>query len=281
MGDFNLHVNNENDDDSMNFLEMMWALGLKQNVMFDTHKLGNTLDLIFTETESKITVKSLYKGEQLSDHSIVHVVLSLWKDKYEKHVIRFRDLTNLNYEELADDINIRYALGEERDIDTVSAQFNQELSAALERHTPMQSKSIIDQKRVLWFTEEVKNSKRIMRRCEHLWQKYKCDDLWETFKTARNIFKNTLRKAKCKFCSDKIQDCRNDTDKLFQIINTLTGSNLENPMPECDNDQQLADEFAEFFAEKIDRIRSDLDHYLEYIPDHKDVPVMDKFLSIS
>ena len=105
MGDFNLHVNNENDDDSMNFLEMMLALGLKQNVMFDTHKSGNTLDLIFTETESKITVKSVYKGEQLSDHSIVHMVISLQKDKYEKCVIQFRDLTNLNYEELADDIH--------------------------------------------------------------------------------------------------------------------------------------------------------------------------------
>ena len=144
----------------------------------------------------------------------------------------------------------------------------------------MQSKSVIDQKRVLWFTEEVKNSKRIMRRCEHLWRKYKHEDLWETFKTARNIFKNTLRKAKCKFYSNKIQDCGNDTRRLFQIINTLTGSNLENPMPECDDDQQLADEFAEFIAEKIDRIRSDLDHYPEYVPEHKDVPVMDKFLPI-
>ena len=127
MGDFNLHVNNENDKDSMNFLEMMLTLGLKQNVMFDTHKSGNTLDLIFTETNSTISVKLVYKGEQLSDHSIVHMVLSLWKDKYEKRVIQFRDLTNLNYEELADDINIQYAPGEERDIDTVSARFNQEL----------------------------------------------------------------------------------------------------------------------------------------------------------
>ena len=280
MGDFNLHVNNENDDDSMNFLGMMLALGLKQNVMFDTHKLANTLDLIFTETDSTITVKLVYKGKQLLDHTMVHMVLSLRKDKYEKHVIQFRDLTNLNYEELADDINIWYALGEERDIDIVSAWFNQELSDALEKHAPMQSKSVIDRKRVPWFIEEVKNSKHIMRRCEHLWRKYKHDDLWETFKTARNIFKNTLRKAKHKFYSDKIQDCRNDTHKLFQIINTLTGSKPENPMPECDNDQQLADEFAEFFAEKIDRIRSDLDHYLEYIPEHKDVPVIDKFLPI-
>ena len=144
MGDFNLHVNNENDDDSMNFLEMMLALGLKQNVTFNTHKSGNTLDLIFTETNSTITVKSVYKGEQLLDHSMVHIVLSLWKDKYEKCVIQFRDLTNLNYEELADDINIQYALGEERDIDAVSAWFNQELSDALEKHAPMQSKSVID-----------------------------------------------------------------------------------------------------------------------------------------
>ena len=144
MGDFNLHVNNENDDNSVNFLEMMLAFGLKQNVMFDTHKSGNTLDLIFTENDSTVTVKSVYKGEQLSDHSIVHMVLSLQKDKYEKCVIQFRDLKNLNYEELAADINIQYALGEERDIDAVSAWFNQELSDALERHAPMQSKSIID-----------------------------------------------------------------------------------------------------------------------------------------
>ena len=106
MSDFNLNVNNENDDNSMNFLEIMLALGLKQNVMFDTHKLGSTLDLIFTETDSTITVKLVYKGEHLSDHSIVHMILSLQKDKYEKCVIQFRDLTNLNYEELADDINI-------------------------------------------------------------------------------------------------------------------------------------------------------------------------------
>ena len=84
IGDFNLHVNNENDDDSMNFLEMILALGLKQNVMFDTHKSGNTLVLILTETESKITVKSVYKGEQLLDHSIVYMVPSLQKNKYEK-----------------------------------------------------------------------------------------------------------------------------------------------------------------------------------------------------
>ena len=56
--------------------------------------------------------------------------------------VLFRDLTNLYYEELADDINIQYAPEEERDIDTVSARFNQELSDALEKHAPMQSKSM-------------------------------------------------------------------------------------------------------------------------------------------
>ena len=95
MGDFILHVNNENDDNSMNFLEMMLALGLKQNVTFDTHKSGNTLDLIFTETESKITVKSVYKGEQLLDHSIVHMVLSLSRKTSMKNMLFSSEISQI------------------------------------------------------------------------------------------------------------------------------------------------------------------------------------------
>ena len=48
-GDFNLHINNENDDNAANFKESMVVLGLVQQVTRPTHKSGNILDLIFTE----------------------------------------------------------------------------------------------------------------------------------------------------------------------------------------------------------------------------------------
>ena len=49
LGDFNLHVNDSNNDDAMNFIETTQALALEQHMKFPTHTSGNTLDLVFTE----------------------------------------------------------------------------------------------------------------------------------------------------------------------------------------------------------------------------------------
>ena len=57
-GDFNLHTNNPNDDNAANLINCMTALGMSQQVHFTTHKLGNTLDLIFIEDFSDLHIKS-------------------------------------------------------------------------------------------------------------------------------------------------------------------------------------------------------------------------------
>ena len=49
IGDFNLHVNDPEDQDGEVFIDMMLALGLDQNVIFPTHRCNNTLDLVFSE----------------------------------------------------------------------------------------------------------------------------------------------------------------------------------------------------------------------------------------
>ena len=58
VGDFNLHINNENDENAANFKESMVALGLVQHVTRPTHKSGNILDLIFMENFSEINIHS-------------------------------------------------------------------------------------------------------------------------------------------------------------------------------------------------------------------------------
>ena len=49
VGDFNLHINNENDENVANFKESMVPLGFMQHVTRPAHKPGNILDLIFME----------------------------------------------------------------------------------------------------------------------------------------------------------------------------------------------------------------------------------------
>ena len=55
-GDYNLHVNNSEDENAANFLDMTTALGLKQHVKFATHTSGNTLDLMYTGFISEIRI---------------------------------------------------------------------------------------------------------------------------------------------------------------------------------------------------------------------------------
>ena len=47
VGDFNLHINDHNDDNACNFIGTMQTLSLYQNISFPTHVSGNTLNLIF------------------------------------------------------------------------------------------------------------------------------------------------------------------------------------------------------------------------------------------
>ena len=46
MGDFNIHIGNEDDAESMTFLDTTEALGLEQWVDEPTHKSDNNLDLV-------------------------------------------------------------------------------------------------------------------------------------------------------------------------------------------------------------------------------------------
>ena len=49
----------------------------------------------------------------------------------------------------------------------------------------------------------------------------------------------------------QILDCNSDTRKLYQIVSNITGIISDNPMPEGKTDQELADSFANFFNNKI------------------------------
>ena len=49
LGDFNLHVNDPNDDNAMNFIETTQSLALEQHIRLPNHTSDNTLDLVFTK----------------------------------------------------------------------------------------------------------------------------------------------------------------------------------------------------------------------------------------
>ena len=98
VGDFNLHINNENDKNAANVKESMVALGLVQHVTRPTHKSGNTLDLIFMDIFSEIDIHSCILGHLLSDHYMINCKTSLRCQEICHRDINYHDLTNIDYE---------------------------------------------------------------------------------------------------------------------------------------------------------------------------------------
>ena len=78
-----------------------------------------------------------------------------------------------------------------------------------------------------------------------------------------------------------IKENSNDAKKLYKLVSQLTGHKEENPLPEEDDDTKLAEQFGEFFINKIINIGKLFHH----IPPHKSqedtIPRFNKFSTIS
>ena len=68
-----------------------------------------------------------------------------------------------------------------------------------------------------------------------------------------------LTTSKKDVISEKVLECCRDTEKLYDLINNITGTTKENPLPDHKNEKALANKFAEFFLDKIQKIWRELD----------------------
>ena len=64
-----------------------------------------------------------------------------------------------------------------------------------------------------------------------------------------------LKKAKIEAVSNKVTECGNDIKKSYKIVNNILGTNKEKPLPPHNDKNKLADDFANYFIGKIQKIR--------------------------
>ena len=62
------------------------------------------------------------------------------------------------------------------------------------------------------------------------------------------------------------------------LVNNITGGAKENPLPECKDDKCLADTFADYFIEKIQKIWDALEDHPLYAPTNQEVPTVEEFI---
>ena len=204
-GDYNMDVNNPNNEDAANFLETNSALGLKQHVTFATHTSGNTLDLIFTEVNGGIGIAACIPASYISDHCNVLCKLTLKREDIQRKTVTYRKLTDIDTEEMAK--HIKVTSGSEGNLDERVKDLNNALTSSFNTVAPLQIKQITIHRTVPWFTDDARDLKKCVRRREAIWRKYKRDDCWIAFKVARSKYRSEHQRAKREILSDKVCDC--------------------------------------------------------------------------
>ena len=70
-----------------------------------------------------------------------------------------------------------------------------------------------------------------------------------------------------------VNECRNDIGQLYRVIDQVTGRNMDNPMPSNIPMEELMEKFADFFLDKIVRLRNELSEIDLYEPSWRDIKI--------
>ena len=98
---------------------------------------------------------------------------------------------------------------------------------------------------------------------------------------ARKEYKILLTQVKTAKFKEKIDDCQKDTKKQYELVVYLTGTATENPLPPGKTDNQLAEDFAKFFMNKIQIIRDNLADHPLYKPEATNILKLDTFKKLN
>lgn len=248
-------------------------MGLEQHVDFSTHVGGHSLDLVITESVNGVTVQLCEPGPFIPDHCAVKTILSITKESVVSKTVISRNYKVIDQLEFAKDLS-KVDIDTEQDVDSFVDKLDSELSTILDRHAPTKKKTTTLRAPKPWFSERLLKLKRQSRKLERVWRKYPGKQNYDDFKAARQVYTNELFEEKKNVLSEKMLSAKGNSKKLYNLVSELTGTKSVNPLLEYIADSKLAEDFADFFMDKIDKIRKSLKDFPNFKPTFKDVPLL-------
>ena len=281
LGDFNVHINRLDNQDTQAYIDTMEALGLVQHINQPTHQLGNTLDLIYTESLEPIPVSHAFTSNFISDHCLVGIELEMRKQQVRIESSKTRNYKNFSTSSFETSFNNSTILDQDNFELAVKA-LEGELTRTLDELAPLQDRRKKKIPSRPWYNSTLREQKRIVRTRECIYNRDRQLHQWKAFTRERNRYTRMLEFQKRHYLVTKVEEATTDSRQLFQLVGSLLGCKEENPLPEATSDSILAEEFAGFFHDKIDNIRSRFNTTAPYKPEEKcDVPLLNKFTPIS
>ena len=266
-GDFNLWMDDLNQASTKNFNNILETLNLVNKVHTPTSRSNHILDLVITNDVTNLA--SSVTSEKIGNlvHSLVKFNVNILRIQNVYKTISYRckrdfipdEYIKSCYIELMQstedlcvcDDGSQDGLLKKDCVNCFCNSYNTLFHQQFNLRCPLKCKKINLSKDAPWFNNEIKEARKLRRRRELAWRASKDDLSRAAFNEARNEVCRLIKKAKKSYYNNKLQEYSKDSKKLNSMFNDILGNNSELTLPVSDDDNQLADEFATFFDNKV------------------------------
>ena len=266
-GDFNIHVNKLNQQNTKKLLKIIANYDLYQHVSESTHVSGNQLDCVIASKELGPVNNIVVENLSLGDHFLISFNLNVIHKKQTKKNISFRRLNNINHDMFSVDIgntisSITDKCNKTSNFNDGITMYESEMLNTINKHAPIITKEIRVVSDAPWFDSEYTRLRRERRKCERRWKKSGLEIDREIFVEKRKETTLLAFSKKVEYYSSKINEHANSQQALYKFTNTFFDKNNQSPLPahedNSDDCVRLATEFNEYFVNKPKMIREQL-----------------------
>ena len=253
-GDINIHCDIADDRHTTQLNELLSAFNLTQTIEEPTHRKGHTLDVAITHVkETKITDIEV-SDIALSDHFLLSFSVDCAAPRSYYKTICYRKKVNSDtfHDDLVATLNSVHI---SNDFSDSVNEYNDKLATLVEKHAPEVTKQVKIVNNAPWFDSEFKELRKQRRKAEKMFHRTGNLKDKETFKQLRKQTTALASKKKQEFYVSKIRNANNKPKMLFKVINTLKDSERVTVLPKASSDTLLANNFQQYFKEKISNIR--------------------------
>ena len=154
LGDFNIHIDEENNPDTITFNDFLESFGLINYTTFFTHTAKHILDLVISNDPT--LVHSVLPRHLLSDHLFVHTTLKIVRPIPPQRTVRYRKYNNLDRNRFRQDLIEGFSEKSPSTMDDMMQLYNDMIITALDKQVPEKTKLVRDTHHQPWFDDKIK-----------------------------------------------------------------------------------------------------------------------------
>ncbi len=263
-GDANFHLELSNEHNTERFMQSLESHGLQQHIHEPTHHHGHTLDvLISRDTSNIVTDVEVHDinlcsddGTIIQDHYAIRCTIHTPAPKSDRCMVTYRKYKHIDIDAFRQDIMSSPTLTDIHGTgDQLAQRYISGLASLIDTHAPEIQRIVTLRPHAPWYTEPIRDAKRLRRRLERIWRRWKTELARQSYRSQCVIVVREISIAKTNYYSRLIEDSKGDQKSLFKITNRLLENQQAEKLPSHDNALQLANQFGTFFQDKIQTLR--------------------------